>query len=169
MPANAQPIANGFHPEAVPIIQPPPTSMVYSNPVATSELPEVNEPDKSRQEGEVKFLIGHFKKREENWSRNRNCFRDRYWWRAGQLFADFFPVTVPVVFAKVNSSQFPSKFLSGELGVTALLLNEYPGGLPYKVSGILIGKLKLNPQGRPMWVWRRLKLTPKYDPWELGI
>ena len=62
MPANAQPIANGFHPEAVPIGQPPPISMVYSNPVATSELPEVNEPDKSRQEGEVKFLIGHFRK-----------------------------------------------------------------------------------------------------------
>ncbi|XP_073229976.1 phospholipid-transporting ATPase ABCA3-like [Porites lutea] len=49
MPANAQPIANGFHPEGVPIGQPP-ISMVYSNPVATSELPEVNEPDKSRQE-----------------------------------------------------------------------------------------------------------------------
>ena len=61
MPANAQPIANGFHPEAVPIGQPPPTSMVYSNPVSTSELPEVNEPDKSRQEGEVKFLVGHFR------------------------------------------------------------------------------------------------------------
>ena len=62
MPANAQPIANGFHPEAVPIGQPPPpTSMVYSNPVATSDLPEVNEPDKSRQEGEVKFLIGHLR------------------------------------------------------------------------------------------------------------
>ena len=61
MPANAQPIANGFHPEAVPIGQPPPASMVYSNAVATSELPEVNEPDKSRQEGEVKFLVGHFR------------------------------------------------------------------------------------------------------------
>ena len=61
MPANAQPIANGFHPEGVPIGQPPPISMVYSNPVATSELPEVNEPDKSRQEGEVKFLIGQFR------------------------------------------------------------------------------------------------------------
>ena len=61
MPANAQPIANGFHPEAVPIGQLPPTSTVYSNPVATSELPEVNEPDKSRQEGEVKFFIGLFR------------------------------------------------------------------------------------------------------------
>ena len=61
LPANAQPIANGFHPEAVPIGQLPPTSMVYSNPVTTSELPEVNEPDKSRQEGEVKFFIGHFR------------------------------------------------------------------------------------------------------------
>ena len=64
MPANAQPIANGFHPEAVPIGQPPPISMVYSNPVATSELPEVNEPDKSRQEGVVKLLIGRFRNQE---------------------------------------------------------------------------------------------------------
>ena len=65
MPANAQPIANGFHPEAVPIGQLPPTSMVYSNPVATSELPEVNEPDKSRQEGEVKFLLATLETKRE--------------------------------------------------------------------------------------------------------
>ena len=37
---------------------------------------------------------------------------DRYWWRAGQLLASFVPlslVTVPEIFAKLNSSQFPSR------------------------------------------------------------
>ena len=29
--------------------------------------------------------------------------------------------------------------------------------------GILVGKLKLNPQGRPLWVWLKLKLAPKLD------
>ena len=32
-----------------------------------------------------------------------------------------------------------------------------------KVNGMLVGKLKLNPYGRPMWVWLKLKLTPKTD------
>ena len=32
-----------------------------------------------------------------------------------------------------------------------------------KVTGMLVGKLKLNPYGRPMWVWLKLKLTPKTD------
>ena len=34
-----------------------------------------------------KKAIGHFKKRERNWSRNAccNCFWQRYWWRADQL------------------------------------------------------------------------------------
>ena len=32
------------------------------------------------------------------------------------------------------------------------------GGLPYKSEGGLVGKFKLNPQGRPMWVWLKLKL-----------
>ena len=101
MPANAQPIANGFHPEAVPIGQPPPTSMVYSNPVATSELPEVNEPDKSRQEGEVKFFIGHFRNEKRTGARARPGI--------GQFFY-LSLATVPEVFAKVNSAQFPSHF-----------------------------------------------------------
>ena len=29
--------------------------------------------------------------------------------------------------------------------------------------GILVGKLKLNPQGRPLWVRLKLKLAPKLD------
>ena len=63
-------------------------------------------------------------KQRGNWSRDaaRNYFWDCHWWRAGQLLASVFPlslVTVPVVFAKVNSAQFPSRliriFLSAQL------------------------------------------------------
>ena len=32
-----------------------------------------------------------------------------------------------------------------------------------KVMGMLVRKLKLNPQGRPMWVWLKLKLNPRED------
>ena len=33
------------------------------------------------------------------------------------------------------------------------------GGVSHiKVTGMLVGKFKLNPQGRPMWVWLKLKL-----------
>ena len=54
-----------------------------------------------------------------NWSRSasRNCFWDRYWWRASQLLVNFFglsPVTVPEVFAEVNSFKSSSRFHSGE-------------------------------------------------------
>ena len=55
----------------------------------------------------------------KNWSRNvsRYCLRERYRERAGQRLANFFPVlvTIPEVFAKVNSSHFPSRFKSDEL------------------------------------------------------
>ena len=39
-----------------------------------------------------------------------NCFLDRYWGRAGQLLANFFPAleTVPGVVAKANSAQSSS-------------------------------------------------------------
>ena len=40
---------------------------------------------------------------------------DRNWGRAGQLLANFVPlslVTVPEIFAKLNSSQFPSRSMS---------------------------------------------------------
>ena len=39
-----------------------------------------------------------------------NCFLDRYWGRAGQLLANFFPAleSVPEVVAKANSAQSPS-------------------------------------------------------------
>ena len=45
-----------------------------------------------------------------NWGRNahRNYFWGRYWGSAGQLLANFARVTIPEVFAKVNSAQFPS-------------------------------------------------------------
>ena len=32
-----------------------------------------------------------------------------------------------------------------------------------KVTEMLVGKFKLNPQGRPMWVWLKVKLTPTGD------
>lgn len=32
-----------------------------------------------------------------------------------------------------------------------------------KVTGILVGKFKFNPEGRPMWVWLNRKLTPEGD------
>ena len=42
------------------------------------------------------FPISYFRndKKKKNWSRNvsRNCFWDRYWGRASQLLASFFPV-----------------------------------------------------------------------------
>ena len=40
------------------------------------------------------------------------CFWDHYWGCAGKLLATFLPrflVTVPEVFVKVNSAQFPSR------------------------------------------------------------
>ena len=58
------------------------------------------------------FMIS--RSRERNWNRNpsRNCFWDWHWGRADQLLANFSlsPITVPGVFAKVNSAQFPSRF-----------------------------------------------------------
>ena len=41
-----------------------------------------------------------------------------------------------------------------------------------KVKGLLVGKLisyYLNPQGRPMWVWLKLQLTPKGDFSEVSV
>ena len=47
---------------------------------------------------------------------SRNRFWDSYWGRTGQLLVNFSltPVTVPEVFARVNSIQFPSRVLSVE-------------------------------------------------------
>ena len=58
------------------------------------------------------FIHSPLSKREEDWSQNASCryFWDRYWGRAGQLLAYFFPlslVTVPEDSAKFNSAQFP--------------------------------------------------------------
>lgn len=44
------------------------------------------------------------------------------------------------------------------------------GGVSHiKVTGMLVVKFKLNPQGRPMWVWFKLKLTPKGDFWLVRV
>lgn len=55
IPSQPQQVANGFHP-APSVGVPGPPSMVFSNPVATAELPEVNEPEKPPPEGEAKLL-----------------------------------------------------------------------------------------------------------------
>ena len=59
VPMNPQPVANGYHPDpprSIPNGYQPPV-MVYSNPAVNSELPEVNEPDKSRHDGEAKLVM----------------------------------------------------------------------------------------------------------------
>ena len=33
-----------------------------------------------------------------------------------------------------------------------------------KMTGMLVGKLELNPQRRPIWAWLRFYFTPKEDP-----
>ena len=40
---------------------------------------------------------------------------------------------------------------------------KHPGDSHIKVTEILVGKFKLNSQRRRMWVWLKLKLTPKGD------
>ena len=50
-------VANGFHPPPPVSASGPPPAMVFTNPVATAELPEVNEPEKPPPEGEAMF--GH--------------------------------------------------------------------------------------------------------------
>ena len=59
VPTNLQPVANGFHhspPPIVPIGEPP-GAVVYSNPAVNAPLPEVNEPEKPRPEGETKPFV----------------------------------------------------------------------------------------------------------------
>ena len=61
---------------------------------------------------------------------SRNCFWDRTWGRAGQLLANFFPlslVTIPEVFAKVNSTQISARFNSCELIPKKIMTNFWCG------------------------------------------
>ncbi|KAJ7352721.1 hypothetical protein OS493_034326 [Desmophyllum pertusum] len=46
IPTHPQQVANGFHPAPASSMPGPPVAMVYSNPVAAAELPEVDEPEK---------------------------------------------------------------------------------------------------------------------------
>ena len=69
-----------------------------------------------------RFYCGEFdilkERRKMGWVSFRKGFWDRYWGRTGQLLANSFslsPVTIPKVFAKANSPQFPYRFYSGEL------------------------------------------------------
>lgn len=41
--------------------------------------------------------------------------------------------------------------------------------LPIKVTGMPVRKLKWNPEGRPIWVWFQLRLTPKGDSTKTDI
>ena len=89
------------------------------------------------------------KNEEGNYSRNesRSWFWDRYWWHAGQLLAKFSLslVTVPEVFAKVISSQFPSYFWSGELHYK--WINEWKeggGGVRLGIQKVALSELALH-------------------------
>ena len=58
----------------------------------------------------------------------RNCFWDCFWERAGQPLANFFfpsLVTVPEVFSKIDSTQFPFCFLSGEFAISTFPIIQY--------------------------------------------
>jgi len=57
IPSQSPPVANGFHP--APSVSAPghAPAMVFTNPVATAELPEVNEPEKPHSDGEA--MLGH--------------------------------------------------------------------------------------------------------------
>jgi len=57
IPSQPPQVANGLHPAPPIAASGPPPAMVFTNPVATAELPEVNEPEKSPPEGEA--MLGH--------------------------------------------------------------------------------------------------------------
>ena len=119
-------------------IQKRPIVQWYATTAKSHAEPEKTEKKKNRREKKRKqelhyqtcikvntlmlFVLTYspIKKREGNWSRNasQSCFWDRYWGSAGQRLANVFPlssVTVPEVFAKVNSFQSPSRFYSNDL------------------------------------------------------
>ena len=82
-------------------------------------------------------------KQKGNWGRDaaRNYFWDGDCWRACQLLANVFPlslVTVPVVFAKVNSAQFPSRLIWIFLNTQLFLSGN---GYPPHVSGVSGGRI----------------------------
>ena len=94
-------------------------------------------------------LHTELKNEEGNWRRNasRNWFWDRYWWHARQLLAksSLSLVTVPEVFAKVISSQFPSYFWSGELHYE--WINEWKeggGGMRMGIQKVALSQLALH-------------------------
>ena len=60
IPTHPQQVANGFHPAPASSMPGPPVAMVYSNPVAAAELPEVDEPEKPPPGGEAKLIPSKF-------------------------------------------------------------------------------------------------------------
>ena len=97
-------------------------------------------------------------------------------------FPFFFLQAVLALAASWTSRQVGERTLTGTVidsgdGVTHVIpvvsvFNPRSGGggaglgrLPQEgdASGMLIGKFKLNPYGRPVWMWLKLKLTSKGD------
>ena len=69
------------------------------------------------RKGKSNISIRNFRNKKEPELKLTACYKcvwDPYWELASQLLANLFPcpklVTVPEVFAKVNSTQFPSRF-----------------------------------------------------------
>jgi len=58
IPSQPPQVANGLHPAPSIAASGPPPAMVFTNPVATAELPEVNEPEKPPPEG-YEAMLGH--------------------------------------------------------------------------------------------------------------
>ena len=58
IPSHPSQVANGFPPAPPVAASGGPPAMVFTNPVATAELPEVNEPEKPPPEGES--MLGHW-------------------------------------------------------------------------------------------------------------
>ena len=51
------------------------------------------------------------------------------------------------------------RLIEGAIKGIGVGTGEGGGGVSHmKVTGMLVGKFKLNPQGRPMWVWLKLQL-----------
>lgn len=53
IPSQPPPVANGFYPAPSVAASGHAPAMVFTNPVATAELPEVNEPEKPHPDGEA--------------------------------------------------------------------------------------------------------------------
>ena len=60
VPSYPSQVANGYHPGSPVAASGRPPAMVFTNPVATAELPEVNEPEKPPPESEAMLRLLSF-------------------------------------------------------------------------------------------------------------